>query len=207
MQAREGGLGRERFIPFNTVAVGVMVVGIVIAHLVAPAAYSWTRRTISQLGAQGYEHAGITRLTFGLFGVLIVMGAANRARRARTARLRLVEIPLGVYGIGIAVAAVFSTSPFIAGVAYSPGEARLHSIAATAAGVGLSLAALGYALVDEPARRRIVHLAAFVAIIAISALVGTADVWAGVLQRCLWAVGFAWLLFVEWRRPPEEAVS
>ena len=56
---------------YNTIAVAFIVVAIVVAHLLAPASYSWHDNTISQLAAQGYERVWIMRVGFPGFGALI----------------------------------------------------------------------------------------------------------------------------------------
>jgi hypothetical membrane protein len=183
---------------YNVLAVAFIIVVIAVAHWLAPAAYSWRDNTISELAAQGYERAWIMRVGFMGFGALIVLGAADRARRMRGSRLHLWrEVPLVVYGLGILVAGIFSTAPFLPGVAYSAGEASVHSAVATLAGVGLSLAMLLHAATPGSTRQRILHLVALVLTTAISALFGMATAGAGIWQRCLYLVGFAWLVYSE----------
>ena len=83
-------------------------------------------------------------------------------------RLWYREAPIMLYGLAILLSGVFSTEPFIEGVPYSPQEARLHSICATAAGAMLTLATLLYTLTDTPPRRRAVHWVALALITGIS---------------------------------------
>jgi hypothetical protein len=84
----------------------------------------------------------------------------------------------------------------VEGVLFSAGEAQLHSIFATAAGVMLTLATLLYALTDAPPSRRIVHWIALALITVISVMFGAIPAIGGVLQRLLWVVGFAWLVYL-----------
>lgn len=176
-------------------AVAFIVVVILVAHAAAPPSYSWREHEISQLGAQGYEQAWIMRGGFIGFGALVVAGALQRASARRSLWVR--EAPLALYGLGILLAGFFSAKPFVAGVDYSEMEAGVHSIVATAAGVGISVGVLAYMLSDSPPRRRIVHLAALVLIVGLSALFGMLAGGTGIAQRCLYIVGFAWLIYID----------
>jgi hypothetical protein len=64
-------------------------------------------------------------------------------------------------------------------------------------GLGLlALATLLYALTDAPPSRHIVHWIALVLIIGISLAFGAPPAIGGILQRLLWVVGFAWLVYL-----------
>ena len=180
---------------YNTVAVAFMVVVLLVAHVAAIAPYSWRDNTISELGSQGYARAWIMRAGFLGFGSLVLVGAIQRVRAQRRWWYR--EAPLVLYGAGIMLSGIFSTKPFLAGLDYSALEAGLHSLMAILAGVGISLGVLLYMLSENSLRRKIVHLAALVLIVALSALFGMSTTGAGVVQRCLYLVGFAWLIFIE----------
>ena len=180
---------------YNTVAVAFIACVISAAHAVAVAPYSWRDNTISELASQGYSRAWIMRAGFIGFGALVIAGAVLRAEPPQPWWYR--EIPLLLYGLGLLLSGVFSAAPFAPGVGYSEGEARLHSASATAAGVGISLAMLLYMLSEGAVRARAAHLAALVLTVVLSALFGMSKVGAGVVQRCLYAVGFAWLVYIE----------
>lgn len=180
---------------YNTIAVLFIVFVILVAHVVVVAPYSWRDNTISELGSQGYERAWIMRSGFIGFGTLVVIGAVQRARARRSFWYR--EVPLIVYGLGISLSGIFSIQPFVPGVAYSQFESRLHSTMATLAGVGISVGILLYMFSNIPLRRKIVHLVALVLIVALSALFGMSTTGAGLVQRLLYLVGFAWLIYIE----------
>jgi hypothetical membrane protein len=175
-------------------AIAYILVCLVAAHLAAPAVYDWRVHSISQLGAQAYPAAWITRLGFTGFGALVLATGAWRMRLMPRFWYR--EVPVMLYGLAILLSGFFSTAPFIEGVPYSPQEARLHSICATAAGAMLTLATLLYALTDTPPRRRLVHWMALALITGISLAFGALPAIGGILQRLLWVVGFAWLLYL-----------
>ncbi len=180
---------------FNMLAVAVVTAFIVVAHAIAPDAYSMSENTVSQLGSQGYALAWVMRLGFASFGGLLVAGAVVRLRMQPRYWYR--EVALILYGVGMFLAGVFSAEPFADGVEYSMVEAQLHSIAASVAGAGISFAAMTYALSDQPVQRRLIHAAALVGIVGLSALFGLSSTGAGVVQRLLYVVGFAWLVYME----------
>lgn len=176
------------------IAVAYIVIFLILAHLAAPEAYRWQVHTISQLAAQAYTHAWIMRLGFIGFGVLVQIAGVTRIRLRPRVWYR--ELPIMLYGLAILLAGIFLTEPFVEGAPFSAGEARLHSLFATAAGVALTIATLLYALTDAPASRRAVHWIALALITLVSFLFGALPAIGGVLQRLLWVVGFAWLVYL-----------
>jgi hypothetical protein len=183
---------------YNTIAVVYIVIIILIAQAVAPGSYVWRNNTISQLAAQRYAQAWIMRAGFIGFGALVALGAVRRYRAQPSRAYR--DWPLLLYGLGMALAGVFSARSWVDAVAYSPGEAGLHSLMATLAGVGISLAALLSWIRDPGPRRDVWHLVAFALMMLLSALFGMVTRGAGVVQRCLYIVGFAWLVYIELRQ-------
>ena len=179
----------------NTVAVIWIVVMIVIAHAVAPSTYHWREHTISQLAAQRYALAWIMRAGFVGFGGLVVIGALQRLRRARATAYR--DLPLLAYGLAMALAGIYSTRFWVLAVCYSPREASLHSAMATLAGVALSLAVLLCWLRDLRTGHRGWHGVALIGILGLSLAFGLAGRRAGLVQRALYLVGFAWLIYAE----------
>jgi len=184
---------------------------IVLAHLLAPEAYSWQRHSISQLAAQGYVLAWIMRAGFIGFGLLMLIIGLSRMRGGNVRvhapgasiapgawRKQLRELPILLYGLAILLSGLFSAEPFVAGAAYSPAEAELHGLFATTAGLALSAAMLLYALSDAPAGRRVIHVIALALtfVLSFAFLVVASPAVTGITQRLLWVVGFAWLLYL-----------
>jgi hypothetical membrane protein len=176
------------------IAVAYIVIFLILAHLAAPETYRWQQHTISQLAAQAYANAWIMRLGFIGFGVLVQITGVTRIRLRP--RLWYREVPIMLYGLAILLAGIFLTEPFVEGVPFSAGEARLHSLFATSAGVMITLATLLYALTDMPPSRRSVHWIALALITLVSFLFGAMPAIGGVLQRLLWVIGFAWLVYL-----------
>jgi hypothetical membrane protein len=178
---------------FNALSVLFIVIVILIAHILAPEAYDWKRNTISELAAQGYRHKWIMQIGFIGFGVLLSVGVLQNIRQERNYRFR--QFPLLIYAIGILLAGIFCTRPFVDGIPYSEVEARLHSSFASIAGFALSAAMLLYFLTDQ-SRRRILHAISLVLVLGLSITFGLASSYAGIVQRILYLVGFSWLIFI-----------
>ncbi len=150
--------------------------------------------SISQLAAQNYAQAWLVRAGFISFGILVQLAGIGRIRADRSRWYR--EVPIMLYGLAILLSGIFSTNTFIRGVPFSETEAGLHTVFATAAGIALSAAMLLFALTDTPASSRLIHAVALVLIMLLSFLFGALPEAAGAIQRLLWVVGFAWLIYL-----------
>ncbi len=186
--------GEQRIKPYLA-AVILFILVIVAAHLAAPPAYDWRQHTMSHLGGQGYDRGWIMRFGLIAFGGLVVPAAAWNIRRAP--RKAWPHAFIGLYGLSILLSGIYSTAPFESGVPFSGREAALHSIFATAAGVGLSAAMFFFTLAEPTPRRRALHFSALALTTLLSAAFGLFPAVGGVLQRLLWLVGFSWLALLE----------
>ena len=176
---------------FNALSVLFIVIVILIAHILAPEAYDWKRNTISELAAQGYRHKWIMQIGFIGFGVLLSVGVLQNSLR----NYRFRQFPLLIYAIGILLAGIFCTRPFVDGIPYSEVEERLHSSFASIAGFALSAAMLLHFLTDH-SRRRIIHAISLILVLGLSIAFGLVSSYAGIVQRILYLVGFSWLIFI-----------
>lgn len=175
-------------------AVAFITMIILIAHFVVGEPYLWYQNSISQLAGQAYAKAWIMRAGFIGFGLLIQVAGIRRLRAAGRYWYR--ELPLLLYGLSVLASGIFSTTPFIEGVPYSEREAQLHSLFATAGGIALSTGILLFMLTDTPNSRRAVHAIALFLTFGLSLLLPVLSQVMGALQRLLWTVGFAWLVYL-----------
>jgi hypothetical membrane protein len=178
---------------FTILSVIFIVLVILIAHIFVPEPYNWIHNTISELASQGYPNKWIMQIGFIGFGVLLSIGTITNFRQEGKYRFR--HLPLVIYALGILMAGIFCTRPFVDGIPYSEVEARLHSIFASIAGFALSVAMLLYFLTDH-SRRRILHAISLLLVLGLSISFGSASSYAGIVQRILYLVGFIWLLFI-----------
>ena len=178
---------------FIILSVVFIVLVILTAHIFVPEPYNWMHNTISELASQGYPNKWVMQIGFIGFGVLLSIGAITNF--LQEGKYRFIHLPLFIYALGILLAGIFCTRPFVDGIPYSEVEARLHSIFASIAGFALSAAMLLYFLTDH-SRRRILHAISLVLVLGLSISFGLASSYAGIVQRILYLVGFIWLVFI-----------
>jgi hypothetical protein len=87
-------------------------------------------------------------------------------------------------------------------ISYSVREAGIHSAFATIAGLAMSLGILWQVIVSTNGRERWMRLAFLLLVMGISGLFGLAEnhileLDKGIVQRCLYLVGLAWLVYEE----------
>jgi hypothetical membrane protein len=182
-----------------TFAVIYFIVVIVIAHFFAPPNYDWTQNTISDLGSQGHVYKGIMQAGFIGFGLILTAGVVVHFRR--NSRLYFLLL-VAVYGLSIFMTGIFCAASIDPNISYSVREASLHSMFATIAGIAMSMGILWQVIVSTNSRERWTRLAFLVLLMGASASFGVAenhilDLDKGIVQRCLYLVGLAWLVYEE----------
>jgi hypothetical membrane protein len=185
-------MSRHRF----NLAVAFFVTVILIAQLLILPDYVWTAHTVSELAAQGVPTAWVMQLGFLGFGGLMAWALWGKRRDGRYRPIA--DMLLLVYGLAIGFAGIFSTAPFISGVAYAARESALHSLFATTAGFAFSLGILVYAW--REGGRRPWHFLFFLLVTGCSAAFGLSEngvlpLGRGIVQRLLYLVSFIWLLW------------
>lgn len=184
--------------PF-AIAVIYFVAIIVIAHFFVPPNYDWTQNTISDLGSQGHVYKWIMQAGFIGFGLLLTVGVVHHFRRNHR---QYFLILVAVYSLSILVTGFFCAAAIDPSILYSVREAGIHSAFATIAGIAMSLGILWQVLASTNGRERWTRLAFLILIMGISALFGLAenhvlDLGKGIVQRALYLVGLAWLVYEE----------
>lgn len=120
---------------YNIISTALFVLFIVVAHIFSTNNYDWTKNTISDLGAQGYERKLIMQTGFLVFGLTLVIGIFLKGLSWRTSTIL-------VYGLCVALTGVFCTKPFVNLDTYSTTQSTLHSLFAQIAGVAFSIGIL-----------------------------------------------------------------
>ncbi len=172
-------------------AIAWLVATLVVAHLLAPGSYSFIANTLSELGAQGYPYAWVTRAGFIGFGVLIAWHYSGDLVHVK--RFWAQAVLLLLYGSSVTLTGAFSAAPFEDAVSFSEPEAFLHSLFATMAGVSLAGAILISAWRADTLRDRWKHIGVLAFVTLASALFGAFPEYHGVSQRLLWVGGWGWL--------------
>ena len=150
-----------------------------------PDTYSWVANTTSESAAQAVRGAWVARLGFVFFGTAVVWLAALKYREWGFAGALL----HGGFGVLMLSAAIFSHKPFERGVPFDAFEDMLHSIAAT--GIGFAFA-FGVVAVGLRRGLRLLDVLALIASVAVPLAMVTLADYAGVLQRTMFLIAFAY---------------
>jgi hypothetical protein len=181
----------------RTVAPAIVVTGLcasaaalALAPAVMPAGYSWVTHTTSESAAQGVQGAWVARLGFLLFGLSVLLLAAENRRHWGAAGSML----HGLFGAFMVATAAFSSRSWVESAPFDATEDLLHSVTATGMGFAFAGGAVAVWIGDRPLWRfrRIVTLLAVTASIVLP--LGMA-IWPdidGVLQRAMFAIAYLW---------------
>lgn len=172
---------------YHTIATAVFVLFIIVAHLFSVGNYDWTKNTISDLGAQGYDRKIIMQIGFLAFGLILAIGIFLNGFSWRTA-------PILMYGLSVALTGIFCTKPFVDIGTYSATQSTLHSTFAQTAGVTFSIGILIQMFFATDHHSKYTHLLFFVLVIGLSATFGLLQHYQGIAQRLLYLTGFIWLV-------------
>lgn len=179
----------------NIIAVIFLTIIILIAHWISPDNYIWSRDSISELAAQKYTYAWLMRLGFIGFGSMIFIGSVWKV--VNSPKRNWPHSLVAIYGLAILISGIFPTAPITAGTLYSIRQSEMHSLMATLAGISISLAMLAFTFTDPLPGRKAIHLSALILTVILSGSFAILGSIAGVLQRLLYLIGFAWLIFLE----------
>ena len=178
-----------QFAPGNypTISTTIFVLTIVVAHVFATLGYDWTKNTISDLGAQGYDRKLIMQFGFLAFGLTLTAGVLYKGLTWRT-------LPILMYGLCVGLTGVFCTKPFFVSTDYSETQSVIHSALAQLAGVSFTTGILVQKFFTDHKREKWIHLTFFVLVIGLSASFGLVNNYQGIIQRLLYLTSFIWLI-------------
>ena len=185
--------------PF-TLAVTYWIAVIIIAHFFAPPGYVWTQNTISELASQGHTYKWIMQAGLSGFGALIMLAVGMTIYG--TKKVLIPVLPVMLYGLGVFLSGIYCAAPIDPSIEYSVAEAKLHSTFATAAGLSLSAGILWHIFASSNRSEKLAHIIFLVAVVGFSMLFGLVDngtinIGLGIVQRCIYLSGFAWLIYQE----------
>jgi hypothetical membrane protein len=172
---------------YAIISVSLFAVLILVAHIFSTDQYDWMKNTISDLGAQGYGGKLIMQIGFLSFGLILSVGLLLNGLSWRTT-------PILIYGLCVALTGIFCTKPFFDVDSYSTTQSTLHSTFAQIAGVAFSIGMLAQLVFASDKQAKIIHLAFFVLVIALSVAFGVLKNNQGIAQRLLYLVSFIWLI-------------
>ena len=184
-----------------------LLIGSALALTAAPAAmpdtYSWIRHTTSESAAQGVSGAWIARLGFLLFGLAVAWLAVDDRR----AWPPITRGALVAFGVSMVATAAFSTRPWWSGAAFDPTEDLLHSITATTMGFAFAIGLAAHAVTRRGDRARLaVDVLGITASVVLPLAMSILPDWAGLLQRLMFAIAYAWFIVDVLRQPAHPKV-
>lgn len=172
---------------YNIIATILFVIVIVIAHIFSTNSYEWTKNTISDLGAQGYNRKLIMQVGFLAFGLTLALGIIISGLTWRT-------VLIFIYGLSVGLTGVFCTKPFFNFTNYSELQSSIHSILAQIAGITFTLGILVHLFYSTEKSEKWIHFVFFMLVIGLSASFGLIKNYQGIAQRLLYLTSFFWLI-------------
>jgi hypothetical protein len=133
------------------------------------------------------------------FGLLLTWGVVFYFNKNRHAYFLIL---VAVYGLSILMSGIFCTVPIDSSIPYSVRDSNLHSMFATLAGIGMSLGIVMQVVMSASNRERWMRIAFLLLVVGVSGLFGLAESQTlqldkGIIQRILYLVGLAWLVYEE----------
>jgi hypothetical membrane protein len=172
---------------YNLISTALFVLFIFVAQIFSTDNYDWTKNTISDLGAQGYNRKFIMQIGFLGFGLTLSIGIFLNDLTFRTA-------PILIYGLCVALTGIFCTNPFIEINTYSTIQSTFHSAFAQIAGLTFSVGILTQIFFTTDKNLKYIHIIFFILVIGLSATFGLLKNYQGIVQRVLYLTSFIWLI-------------
>lgn len=169
---------------------------VVAAAAAMPEGYAWRRHSISESAAQALRHAWVARSAFLAFGAAVLVLALWR----RHAWPRAAVLAHATFAVCMIGTAAFSHRPWLPDVSFDAVEDLLHSITATGMGFAfcLGVAARLWARPSGTVAPRLFDAAAVLAGTAMPLLAWQFPLDAGLIQRAMFAVAYAWYGWQAW---------
>ena len=157
--------------------------------------YSILKNTTSHLGAQGAPYAWVMNVVFVLLGTATIVDGW-----VRLSNYWLHKVVLTVFGMSLVLTAFFQHAPIVQGAVFSELEDDLHSKLATITGFSFTFFAIASAFIESSRKRK--TIAAGVGILAtlLSIFIFNITELAGIWQRTIFIVAFAWLMYFLYSR-------
>jgi hypothetical membrane protein len=152
--------------------------------------YSIPKNTTSHLGAQGAPYAWVMNVVFGLLGIAVIVDGWKRLEK-----YWLHRVVLTIFGISLILTAFFQHAPIVSGVEFSELEDDLHSKLATITGFSFIFFAISAAFIESTNVRRLIAVGIGIIASLLSMLIFNVADLAGIWQRMMFIITFAWLMY------------
>ena len=152
--------------------------------------YSILKNTTSHLGAQGAPYAWVMNLVFVLLGVAAIVDGWRCL-----SKYWLHKVVLTIFGISLVLTAFFRHAPIAPDVLFNELEDDLHSKFATIVGFSFIFFTIASAFIESTKARRLIAVGSAVISSILSILIFNVPDLAGVWQRMMFIIAFAWLMY------------
>jgi len=164
--------------------------------------YSILKNTTSHLGAQGAPCAWVMNAVFVLLGTAAIVDSWKRL-----SNYWLHKVVLTIFGISLILTAFFQHAPIVPGVLFSELEDDLHSKFATITGFSFTFFAIASAFIESTKKRKIIAACIGIIAILLSMLIFNVTELAGIWQRLMFIIMFAWLMYFLYPRACTSCLS
>ena len=152
--------------------------------------YSILKNTTSHLGAQGAPYAWVMNVVFVLLGIAAIVDGWMRL-----SNFWLHKVVLTIFGVALILTAFFQHAPIVPGVVFSELEDDLHSRLSTITGFSFVFFAIAAAFIEPTNVRRLIAVGVGIAASLLSILIFNLADLAGIWQRMMFIIVFAWLMY------------
>jgi hypothetical membrane protein len=159
--------------------------------------YSILKNTTSHLGAQGAPNAWVMNMVFALLGISSIIDGW-----VRLSKFWLHKTILTVFGISLVLTAFYQHAPIIPDVQFNVFEDDLHSKFATVTGFSFTFFTMSAAFIESTGRRKVIAVGMSIIAISLSLLIFSVAELAGIWQRTMFIIMFAWLMYFLYSRIP-----
>ena len=180
-------LNRIKFLPPVYV---LMLLVVFILPLFSVDEYSILRNTTSHLGAQDAPFAWVMNVVFALLGVSAIVDGW-----VRLSNYWLHKVVLTIFGISLILTAFFQHAPIVQGITFNELEDDLHSKFATITGFSFVFFSIASAFIETTITRRVVAVTVGIIASLLSMLIFNVADLAGIWQRMMFIMVFAWLMY------------
>ena len=157
--------------------------------------YAILKNTTSHLGAQDAPYAWVMNGVFVLLGASTIIDGWVRLRN-----FWLQKAVLVVFGFSLFLTAFFHHAPIVPGVEFNVLEDDLHSIFATITGFSFVFFTIFAVFIESTKRRKIIAVGMAIIATLLSILIFNIAELAGVWQRLVFIIMFAWLMYFLYSR-------
>jgi hypothetical membrane protein len=152
--------------------------------------YSILKNTTSHLGAQDAPYAWVMNVVFALLGIAAIVDGWMRL-----SKYWLHKVVLTIFGMSLVLTAFFQHAPIVPDVAFSELEDDLHSKFATITGFSFIFFAIAAAFIESTILRRVIAVGVGIIASFLSMLIFNMADLAGIWQRMMFIITFAWLMY------------